>query len=228
MWRDQSVKRHLEFYARLKGIKDPTKAALEIADAVGLGGEKVYSRPSGALSGGMRRRLSIAISLIGSPNCLLLDEPTTGLDPSTRNEIWTLLSSFSTPERAIIITTHMMLEADALCSRIAIVARGVLKVVGTQQNLKDNYGSGYLLQVNLTHDDEKSIDSLLQFVKENIHEDAKVVTKQAKTIHINLPRDVNIQNIFTTLYSDTAAEAMINQFLVSQSSLEDVFLALGE
>jgi len=54
------------------------------------------------------------------------------------------------------------------------------------------------------------------------------VTKQAKTIHINLPRDVNIQKIFTSLYSDSATEAMINQFLVSQSSLEDVFLALGE
>jgi len=138
------------------------------------------------------------------------------------------VSSFATPERAIIITTHMMLEADALCSRIAIVAKGSLKVVGTQQHLKDNYGSGYLLQLNLTHDNEQSVNSLLHFVKANIHEDAEIVTKQAKTIHINLPRDVNIQKIFTSLYSDSATEAMINQFLVSQSSLEDVFLALGE
>lgn len=228
VWKDQSVQRHLEFYARLKGIDNPTQAAFDIADAVGLGAPEVYMRPSGNLSGGMRRRLSIAISLIGSPNTLLLDEPTTGLDPSTRNEIWSLVSSFATPERAIIITTHMMLEADALCQRIAIVAKGALKVVGTQQHLKDKYGSGYLLQLNLTHDNEESINSLLQFVKANIHEDAKIATKQAKTIHINLPRDANIQKIFTTLYSDSAAEAMINQFLVSQSSLEDVFLALGE
>lgn len=228
VWKDQSVQRHLEFYARLKGIENPTKAAHDIANAVGLGAPDVYSRPSGNLSGGMRRRLSIAVSLIGSPDTLLLDEPTTGLDPSTRNEIWSLVSSFATPERAIIITTHMMLEADNLCSRIAIVAKGCLKVIGTQQHLKDNYGSGYLLQLNLTHDNEQSINSLLQFVKANIHEDAKIATKQAKTIHINLPRDVNIQKIFTTLYSDSAAEAMINQFLISQSSLEDVFLALGE
>jgi len=148
VWKNQSVRRHLEFYARLKGIADPDQAALDIATAVGLGSPEVYSRESGALSGGMRRRLSIAVSLLGSPNTLLLDEPTTGLDPSTRNEIWSLVSSFATPERAIIITTHMMLEADALCSRIAIVAKGSLKVVGTQQHLKDNYGSGYLLQVS--------------------------------------------------------------------------------
>mmetsp|Transcript_22129 Transcript_22129/g.48128 ORF Transcript_22129/g.48128 Transcript_22129/m.48128 type:complete len:1680 (-) Transcript_22129:165-5204(-) len=228
VWKDQSVQRHLEFYAQLKGINDPPKASMDIANAVGLGAPDVYTRPSGALSGGMRRRLSIAISLLGSPETLLLDEPTTGLDPSTRNEIWSLVASFATPERAIIITTHMMLEADALCSRIAIVAKGALKVVGTQQHLKDNYGSGYLLQLNLAYDNEQTVDALLQFVKSNIHEDAEIVTKQAKTIHINLPRDVNIQKIFTTLYSDSAAEAMINQFLVSQSSLEDVFLALGE
>jgi len=77
-------------------------------------------------------------------------------------------------------------------------------------------------------DNKQTVDILLQFIKETIHKDAKVVTKQAKTIHINLPREVNIQKIFTTLYSDNASKAMINQFLVSQSSLEDVFLALGE
>ncbi len=71
---------------------------------------------------------------------------------------------------------------------------------------KDNYGSGYLLQLNLAQDNEETINSLLEFVQKNIHEEAKIVTKQAKTIHINLPRDVNIQKIFTTLYSDSAAE----------------------
>ena len=84
----------------------------------------------------MRRRLSIAISLVGSPRVVNLDEPTTGLDPSTRHEIWGLVSSFASPERAVIITTHQMIEADTLCSRIAIISKGKLKVVGTQQHLK--------------------------------------------------------------------------------------------
>eukprot|EP00573_Skeletonema_grethae_P008746 CAMPEP_0201706040 /NCGR_PEP_ID=MMETSP0578-20130828/47609_1 /ASSEMBLY_ACC=CAM_ASM_000663 /TAXON_ID=267565 /ORGANISM="Skeletonema grethea, Strain CCMP 1804" /LENGTH=1815 /DNA_ID=CAMNT_0048194413 /DNA_START=88 /DNA_END=5535 /DNA_ORIENTATION=- len=228
VWDNQSVCRHLEFYARLKGIKDPVKAAKEIAVAVGLGETDVYTRNAANLSGGMRRRLSIAVSLLGSPNVLFLDEPTTGLDPSTRSEIWSLVSSFATPERAVIITTHMMLEADALCSRIAIVAKGNLKVVGTNQHLKDNYGSGYLLQLNLVQSTDESIEAALQFVRENINKDAKIVTKQAKTIHINLPRDVSVEKIFSLLYSDEATSCGINQFLVSQSSLEDVFIALGE
>ena len=100
----------------------------------------------------------------------------------------------------------MMIEADALCSRIAIVAKGSLKVVSTQQHLKDNYGSGYLLQLNLAYDNDETVNSLLEFVQTNISKEAKIVTKQAKTVHINLPRDVNIQTIFTMLYSDEAAE----------------------
>jgi len=157
---------------------------------------------------------------------LFLDEPTTGLDPSTRHEIWSLISSFSTKERAIIITTHMMLEADALANRIAIVSKGSLKVVGTQQHLKNTYGNGYLLQINLSNDTDEASHLFLDFVKSTIHKDAKIVTKQARTVHINLPRDVSIQTIFSTLYSEDASKS-INQFLVAQSSLEDVFIALG-
>lgn len=68
--------------------------------------------------------------------------------------------------------------------------------------------------MNLSSDSEESINSLLQFVQKNIHNDAKIVTKQAKTIHMNLPRDVNMQKIFTTLYSDGAAEGEIVIFCV--------------
>ena len=71
---------------------------------------------------------------------------TLGLDPSTRHEIWSLISSFASPERALIITTHMMIEADTLCSRIAIVSKGKLKVIGTQQHLKV---SVFCLLINL-------------------------------------------------------------------------------
>ena len=77
------------------------------------------------------------------------------------------------------------------------------------------------------NDSDEAIDSLLEFVKTNIHEGARIVTKHAKTIHVNLPRDVSIQQIFTALYSNAAAQAIINQFFVAQSSLEDVFIELG-
>eukprot|EP01083_Nonionella_stella_P010106 28916_1 len=231
VWPFLTVGEHLKFFARLKGLPtDIVEAACNsIAKAVGLGTPEVYCRQAGHLSGGMRRRLSIAIAFIGAPQTLLLDEPTTGLDPSTRNEIWSLISSFATEERAIIITTHMMIEADTLCNRIAIIGQGKLKVVATQQHLKDKYGSGYILQLNLIRSSQENQDKAMAFVRNHLHEDAVLHNKQAKTLHVHLPRQTNLSLVFSALYSpERVTEGSINQFLLSQSSLEDVFLALGD
>jgi len=230
IWEWQSIKCHLEFFGGLKGLpKDRVKdVALSVAQSVGLGAPEVYTRRAGALSGGMRRRLSIAISLIGAPLVLLLDEPTTGLDPSTRNSIWDLVNSFATERRSIIITTHMMLEADTLCSRIAIMANGSLRTIGTQQWLKGRYGSGYLLQLNLVRSSTENQDRAMEFVRSKLHPDAILQSRQAKTLHVALPRDASLAKVFRVLYSPESREAGINQFLFSQSSLEDVFVSLGE
>jgi ABC-type multidrug transport system ATPase subunit len=223
------VQYHLEFFAYLKGLPSSKvrQIAASMAKAVGFGAPEVYSRHSGQLSGGMRRRLSIAISLIGAPKVLLLDEPSTGLDPSTRNSIWKLVNSFATKERAVIITTHMMLEADILCSRIAIMSQGTLKVIATQQALKDRFESGCQLQINLVKTTPEDEDKAMQFVRQHLHKDAVLQTKEAKTLHIALPRDIDLTAIFRALYSsETAKEGGINQFLLSQSSLETSLLLL--
>jgi ABC-type multidrug transport system ATPase subunit len=229
IWEGRTVKQHIEFFARLKGLptKEVVSAARSIAVAVGLGEEDVYQRNAGVLSGGMRRRLSLGISLIGSPKVLILDEPTTGLDPATRSNIWNLVNSFSSNDRSIIITTHMMIEADTLCDRIAIISNGKLKVVGTQQHLKNNFGSGYLLQLNLLN--RSSEDRAMAFVRKHLHPKATIGGRQGKTLRVNLPQDLKLERMFSALYSEErATEGCINQFLLSQSSLEDVFIAIGD
>ena len=231
VWPTKTVAEHLEFFVRLKGIPRAASRATAqaIAGAVGLGAPDVYRRHASRLSRGMRRRLSIAISLIGAPTTLLLDEPSTGLDPATRSNIWSLISAFATPQRAVVITTHAMLEADALCSRIAIMARGRLKVVATQQRLKDRFGSGFLLQVNLIRNATQDEEAAIEFVRRRVHPDAKVAVRQARTLRINMPRHADLRVIFSALYSPEAAtEGRISQLLLSQSSLEDVFIAVGE
>ena len=130
---------------------------------------------------------------------------------------------------AVPLATHMMIEADTLCSHIVIMSHGHLKVVATQQRLKDRFGSGYLLQLNLLKSTPECQETAMDFVRKRLHKEAVLQTKQAKTLHVALPRDLNLTQVFCVLYSEeSAAVGGINQFLISQSSLEDVFLALAD
>ncbi len=123
----------------------------------------------------------------------------------------------------------MMIEADTLCDRIAIIADGKLVVVGTQQYLKHKFGDGYSLQVNLAHNSPEQQQRAIDFVRTRLHPDARLASRQVKTLYFTLPRTINREQVFKALYSDDRmTEGGINQFLFSQSSLEDVFIALGD
>lgn len=101
-------------------------------------------------------------------------------------------------------------------------------MVGTQQALKDRFGSGYLLQLNLIKSAPEDQERTLEFVRSRLHRDAVLQNRQAKTLRVALPRDVHLPDVFRVLYShDTAEEGNVNQFMLSQSSLEDVFISLG-
>lgn len=99
----------------------------------------------------MKRRLSVAISLVGTPKIVFLDEPTTGLDPDNRRQLWSVLAKCR-EKRAMFLTTHMMDEADTLCNRIGIITNGILRTVGNQIKLRKRYGGGYRLDINLIRD----------------------------------------------------------------------------
>lgn len=134
------MRQHLTFYALLKGVPRSRVdvAARQLAEQVELAGD-AYNKPASALSGGMKRRLSIAIALTEAPPVVFFDEPTTGLDPETRRHIWGIVKAQQANGRCIVITTHSMEEADALCSRIGIMAGGSLRCLGTQVHLKNRY-----------------------------------------------------------------------------------------
>ena len=92
----------------------------------------------------MKRRLSILLSTVGNPKVVFLDEPTTGLDPVNRRFIWSMIQKMKI-ERAVILTTHSMEEADFLSDRIGVIVEGNFKCIGTPIDLKKTYGGGYLL-----------------------------------------------------------------------------------
>ncbi len=115
--------------------------------------DESWQSPVDQLSGGMKRRLVIARSLINQPDVLFLDEPTTGLDPQARIFIWDTLRKFKAEEKTIIITTHYMEEAEQLCDRIAIMDRGNILALGTPIELIQKYAGSQVLEIGLKPED---------------------------------------------------------------------------
>jgi ABC-2 type transport system ATP-binding protein len=107
-----------------------------VIDKVELG-EKRYSRV-GSLSGGQKQRLAVACALVGNPQLLFLDEPTTGLDPQSRRQLWELIAKFQAEGRTIFLTTHYMEEAERLCDRVAIVDHGKIIALGSPRDLVES------------------------------------------------------------------------------------------
>ena len=120
------------FYRRARDSKD-------VIEMVQLG-EKKDARV-GTLSGGQKQRLAIACALVGDPELLFLDEPTTGLDPQSRRQLWGLIEEFRATGRTIVLTTHYMDEAERLCERVAIVDHGHVIALGSPAELIETIGS---------------------------------------------------------------------------------------
>jgi ABC-2 type transport system ATP-binding protein len=119
-------------------------AAEPVLDLVQLG-EKRGARV-GQLSGGQRQRLALACALVGEPELLFLDEPTTGLDPQARRQLWELIEGFRAGGRSILLTTHYMEEAERLCDRVAIVDHGRIIAEGTPRELIAGLGAEHVLE----------------------------------------------------------------------------------
>ncbi|MFC8434839.1 ABC transporter ATP-binding protein [Streptomyces sp. NPDC057253] len=143
VWQDESapaeltvaetVRHFARYYPR---PRDPA----EVIALVGLEG-KADSRTK-ALSGGQRRRLDVALGVIGGPELLLLDEPTTGFDPAARRRFWDLIRKLAVEGTTILLTTHYLEEAEALADRLAVVARGKVVATGEPAALRERFGTG--------------------------------------------------------------------------------------
>jgi ATP-binding cassette, subfamily A (ABC1), member 3 len=140
-----TVIEHLQFYAKIRGVPDVQHNVQEVIRAVGLQG--FDNRMAKKLSGGNKRKLSLAIALMGNPSALLLDEPSAGMDAASKRAMWNIIA-FIASGRSILLTTHSMEEADALASRVGIMAKRML-AVGTSDELRQGYGDMYFVHLVL-------------------------------------------------------------------------------
>jgi len=138
-----TVREHLEFYAKVKGVLIELRERIverqldemDLRDYQNIRAEK--------LSGGNKRKLSVAMAMIGNPPIVFLDEPSTGVDPKAKRFMWSIVSKISTMRKksSVIITTHSMEEAEALCTKMGIMVAGRFKCFGSSQHIKAKYGT---------------------------------------------------------------------------------------
>ncbi|CAG9335868.1 unnamed protein product [Blepharisma stoltei] len=144
-----TCKEHIRLYCDIKGINKQKIAELTKNLLRELDLEMYEDYKMENLSGGNKRKLSVAISLIGSPDVILLDEPSTGMDPETRKKLWRVLGNLKKQNSSVVLTTHSMEEAEALSDRIAIMAAGRIRCIGSSSHIRNKFGQGYELDVKI-------------------------------------------------------------------------------
>ncbi|XP_044533338.1 phospholipid-transporting ATPase ABCA3-like, partial [Gracilinanus agilis] len=220
-----TVAEHLTFYVQIKGSWDA-----DFSDEINniltiLGLEKKRHTISRSLSGGMRRKLSIGISLIGGSKVVMMDEPTSGMDPVSRRAMWDLLQQEKS-KRTIVLTTHFMDEADLLGDRIAILAKGKLQCCGSSLFLKQKYGAGYHMTI------VKKQYCLVEEIERLIYEHIPSATMESNIgaeLSFIMPKD-NISR-FEALFEELEGrkeELGISSFGASVTTMEEVFLRVSK
>lgn len=146
-----TVREHLQLFGRIKGIKPSELRNYCDAMMHELDLQSHVHKQAMTLSGGNKRKLSLAISMMGSPPLVFLDEPSTGVDPAARRLMWNVIADVTTVKNkcSVMLTTHNMEEAEALCTRIGIMVGGRLQCIGSNQHLKSRFSNGYQMEARL-------------------------------------------------------------------------------
>merc|ERR1712137_523016 len=170
-------------------------------------------------SGGMKRRLSVAISSISDPQIMFFDEPTTGLDPVSKRSVWRLIKNLR-KDRVIILTTHSMDEAEYLADMIGVMNQGMLMVSGPSLELRARFGNGYKLSL-IT---KSNSSQLQQLVSEQLP-DAFLVASNAGSTTYTVPHSTlsRLAPFFKSIRDDPALAEHLIDWGIAHSSLEEVF-----
>lgn len=227
LWGRLSAREHLLFYARLKNLtgKELQDAVTTALKSVNLLNGGVADKEVRKFSGGMKRRLSVAISLIGNPAVVYMDEPSTGLDPASRQNLWRVVKD-SKPGRGIILTTHSMEEASVLCDRLGIFVDGQLVCLGAPKELTARYGDFFVFTITSDPKYEADVD---EFVK-NLCPNARRTYSLAGTQKYELPsKDISLDQIFAAMEGAQESKSLsILDWGVSNATLEEVFIKFAK
>ena len=159
-----TVLEHLEIYSALKGIDHRIRTKMINKTIADMDLESYRHVRANNLSGGNKRKLSVAMAIIGNPPIIFLDEPSTGVDPQAKRFMWNIISKISTLRKksAVIITTHSMDEAEALSTKIGIMVDGSFRCFGSSQHIKDKFGTGYEIEFKIRTMTEEETQQIVE------------------------------------------------------------------
>ncbi|NXW57287.1 ABCAA protein, partial [Eurystomus gularis] len=219
-----TVKENLKTFAEIKGIKskEVEQEVQKILDLLDI--SNIQDTQAEKLSGGQKRKLSIGIAMLGNPQILFLDEPTTGLDPLSRHQVWSLFKEYKAG-RVILFSTQFMDEADVLADRKAFISHGRLKCVGSSLFLKKKWGIGYHLRIHVS--ESCDLENVTSLVKRYI---PNVIFSGHSQCELGYKLPLEHVNKFPDLFNglDSCSDQGIISYGVNMTTLEDVFLRLEE
>ena len=218
-----TAKEHLMLYAGLRGVPSDVSEAVaeELIEVCGLSEHR--NTLASNMSGGNKRKLSVAISLIGGPSVVFLDEPSAGMDPVARRGLWEVIDDVS-KHSSVVLTTHHLEEVEALAHRVAIMVGGQLMCIGDKTHLKNKYGSGFEMQIRLVN--ESWIPPFLEFIRMKFPESVLRESRSTKYTYA-LPATHQLSQVFSILEAEGKAVG-VEDYAVAQTSIEQVFLRISE
>jgi ABC-2 type transport system ATP-binding protein len=199
----------------LRHVRDSAKTAVELLRRFGL--EEAADRGVSTFSGGMRRRLDIAMSLIGAPSVIFLDEPTTGFDPEGRNEMWRTIRSLAEGGTTVFLTTQYLEEADELADTIAVLHRGRIVASGTAGELKKLVPGGL---IELTFSDTDSRDAASMLLRSGYE------LTEGEGATLTITTDGSVAEVASVFVGLRDARIEPTEFSQKVATLDDVFLKM--
>jgi len=210
---------HLRFYAQIRGVA-PAEIEAEVEHLLQRMDLSTYAdRQCGSYSGGNKRKLSVAIALVGDPPLVLLDEPSTGMDPEARRFMWDVISS-TMQNRCVVLTSHSMEECEALCHKVGIMVKGQFRCFGPVQHLKNRFSEGYHLDFNVR---PEVLEATQQRVQQAIP-GANLVYAHGTMLKFQVGKEAKLPAIFRLLEQIKSQGDVFDDYSITQTTLEQVFI----
>jgi ABC-type multidrug transport system ATPase subunit len=222
LWETLTARQHMLFYGRLKNL-----SAADLNTAINEGLKQVNllhvaNEACGTFSGGMKRRLSVAIAMIGNPLVCYLDEPSTGLDPASRRTLWTCIKE-AKKSRAIFLTTHSMEEAEGLCDRLGIFVDGALRCIGNPKELTARFGGFYILTITNEVGNENQVSEMVH----SVAKEARITYSISGTQKFEIASDqVTLAQVFR-LMTENKERLRIRDWGIANTTLEEAFIKIS-